>query len=208
MIKNKCKICRRTGTKLFLKGERCFSPKCAMVRKAYPPGLKAKRPKSLSEYGKELKEKQKLKNWYNLSEQQFSAYVKKALKKRGKVEDAGTFLIKELESRLDNVIVRLGWATSHSQAREMISHGHFLINNRVVDIPSYKVKKKDKISIKPSSAKLKSFSDLSAKLKKYEVPSWLSVNKEKLETEVIEEPVVDKENLPAEVSVIFEYYSR
>lgn len=208
MVQNKCKICRRTGTKLFLKGERCFSPKCAMVRKAYPPGLKAKKNKSLSEYGKELKEKQKLKNWYNLSEKQFSAYIKKALGKRGKVEDAGTFLIKELESRLDNVIVKLGWAVSHSQARKMISHGHFLVNGRTVNVPSYKVKKKDKLTIKSSSAKLKFFSDLLIKLKKNEIPSWLSASKEKLEAEVKEEPLVDEENLPSEISVIFEYYSR
>lgn len=129
---NKCKICRRAGVKLFLRGERCFSTKCAMIKRPYPPGKRIKKRKSLSEYGKELKEKQKLKNWYNLSEEQFSKYVKKALGKRGKVEDARTFLMKELESRFDNVIFKLGWASSRSQAQQMVSHQHFLVNGKKV----------------------------------------------------------------------------
>lgn len=201
MIKtDKCRICRRVGTKLFLKGERCFSPKCAMVKRPYPPGEKTKkRTKTFSEYGKELKEKQKLKNWYGLSEEQFKKYVKEALKKRGTVEDAGTFLIKRLESRFDNVIFRLGLAVSHNQARQMISHRRFLVNGKIINIPSYHLKKGDKIIFR-SSVKLN--------LKKHELPAWLSLNLEKMEAEVKEEPLVDLSTLPAEISAIFEYYSR
>lgn len=201
MIKtDKCKICRRVGTKLFLKGERCFSPKCAMVKRPYPPGEKTKKRKTaFSEYSKELKEKQKLKNWYSLSEEQFKKYVKEALKKRGTVEDAGTFLIKRLESRFDNVIFRLGLAVSHNQARQMISHRRFLVNGKIINIPSYHLKKGDKIIFR-SSIKLN--------LKKHELPAWLSLNLEKMEAEVKEEPEIDLSTLPAEISVIFEYYSR
>lgn len=209
VVNNKCKICRRAGVKLFLKGERCFSPKCAMIKKPYSPGRKLKRKvRTLSEYGKELKEKQKLKNWYNLSEEQFSKYVKKALGKRGKVEDAGTFLIKELESRFDNVIFKLGWASSHSQARQMISHKHFLVNGKIVNIPSYSLKKGDKIIIRPSSLKLNIFQNLPTTLKKYQPPSWLELNLERMEGKVKEEPLVEESDLPAEISIIFEYYSR
>jgi len=209
MINSKCKICRRVGVKLFLKGERCFSPKCAMVKRPYSPGGKMKRKvRSLSEYGKELKEKQKLKNWYNLKEEQFSKYVKKALGKRGKVEDARTFLIKELESRFDNIIFKLGWVSSHSQARQMISHKHFLVNGKRVNIPSYRLKKGDKITIHPSSLKLNIFQNLPTLLKKHQLPSWLELNLEKLEGEIKEEPFIEESDLPAEISVIFEHYSR
>ncbi|MGB2762461.1 MAG: 30S ribosomal protein S4 [Minisyncoccales bacterium] len=205
---NKCKICRRAGVKLFLRGERCFSTKCAMIKRPYPPGKRIKKRKSLSEYGKELKEKQKLKNWYNLSEEQFSKYVKKALGKRGKVEDARTFLMKELESRFDNVIFKLGWASSRSQARQMVSHQHFLVNGKKINIPSYRLKKGDKITIHPSSMKLDIFQKLPAALKKYQFPSWLELNLEKLEGKIKEEPLMDESDFPAEISIIFEYYSR
>jgi len=116
MAEAKCKICRRAGTKLFLRGEKCLSPKCPMVRRPYPPGQKGKRrPTPLSEYGKQLREIQKLKSWYNLRERQFKKYVKEVLAKRGKVEDLGEILIRLLEKRLDNVIFRLGFATSRGK---------------------------------------------------------------------------------------------
>ena len=209
MINSKCKICRRLGIKLFLKGERCLSPKCPMVKRPYPPGQRRKKPvRSSSEYGKELREKQKLKNWYNLRERQFRKYVREVLEKRGKVEDAPTLLIRILESRLDNVIFKLGFSSSRAKAKQLVSHGHFLVNNKSVDIPSYQVKKGDKILLKPNSRKKNNFQNLSTILKKYQPPSWLSLDSEKLEGEVMGEPSLDEAAPPTKISSIFEFYSK
>jgi len=197
------------GTKLFLKGERCMSPKCALVRKAYPPGPKRKgRFKQQSEYGKELQEKQKLKNWYNLRERQFSNYVKDILERGGKVEDASGTLIQSLESRFDNVIFRLGFATSRIQARQFVSHGHFSINGKVVTKPSCQLQKGDKITVTVSSKKKKNIEKIAPLLKKYQPPAWLKLNPESLEGEVIGLPNMIEAAPPAEISTIFEFYSR
>jgi len=206
---SKCKNCRRAGIKLFLRGERCLSPKCAMVRKPYSPGPKTKkRRKNLSEYGKELREKQKLKNWYNLEENQFRNYVRKILKARGKIADAGTALIGVLESRLDNVVFRLGFASSRAAARQMVSHGHFTINDKPIDIPSYLVKKGDKINVKPGSAKKTIFQKISPQLSKHNPPSWLKLAAKELEGKVIGSPNLEEAAPPAEISSIFEFYSK
>ncbi len=205
----KCKICRRVGEKLLLKGDRCLSAKCSLIKKPYPPGMKSKkRRKNMSEYGKELQEKQKLKNWYNLRERQFSKYVKEVLEKRGQVEDAGALLIKKLESRLDNVVFRMGLADSHNQARQIVNHGHFLINGKRVDIPSCQVKKGDKVSVRPQSLNIGNFKNIQLKLKKYNAPSWIKLNAQKLEAEIIQEPFLEETTPIAEISAIFEYYSR
>ena len=208
MQKNKCKICRRLGTKLFLKGEKCSSPKCPMVRKPYPPGFQGKkrRRKTSSEYARQLSEKQKLKHWYNLKEYQLKSYVKDVLDKRGRVGDAQGFFIKTLEKRLDNVVFRLGLAPSRAQARQLVSHGHFLVNNKKTNIPSYRVKKGDRIKI--AFPRKMCFHDLPLILKKHHIPSWLSIDIKKMEAEVIAEPSHEEALLPVEVSVIFEYYSR
>lgn len=209
MQNTKCKICRRAGVKLFLKGERCLSLKCAIVKKPYPPGMKKKRrPSPLSEYGKELREKQKIRNWYNLSEHQFRKYVKEILGKRSKIEDAATLLVQKLESRFDNIIFRLGFAVSRSQARQLVSHRHFLINDKPVNIPSHQLKKSDKISIKSAAKKKKVFDHLALSLKKQQTPSWLEVDAEKLEGKIISKPTLEEVAPPAEISAIFEYYSR
>jgi small subunit ribosomal protein S4 len=180
-----------------------------MIRKPYPPGKKGKRGQgALSEYGKELKEKQKLKNWYNLNERQFSNYVKEILRKGGKVEDTVSLLIQKLELRFDNVIFRLGFATSRAQARQLISHGHFLINGKGVNIPSYQLKKGDKVTIRSGSLNKTIFKKLSLTLKKYQPPSWLSLKKENFEGEVVDKPNFAEATPPAEVPAIFEYYSR
>jgi len=206
---SKCKNCRRAGVKLFLRGERCLSPKCAMVRKPYSPGPKAKkRTKNLSEYGKELREKQKLKKWYGLEEKQFQKYVRGILKARGKVADAGTALIGILENRLDNVVFRLGFAPSRTAARQMVSHGHFTINNKPIDIPSYLVKKGDKINVKPGSAKKTIFQKVSPQLAKHNPPSWLELSAKELEGKVIGSPNLEEAAPPAEISSIFEFYSK
>jgi len=209
MKNSKCKICRRLGEKLFLKGERCISQKCAMIRRAYVPGQKGKRrPRQSSEYGKELQEKQKLKKWYNLGEKQFKNYVKKVLAKRGKIEDASAFLIQNLELRFDNVIFRLGFASSRVKARQMVSHSLFLLNGKTMDTPSHQLEKEDVISIKPSKVKKTIFQNLKSVLKKYKTPSWLKLDAEKMEGKIVGEPTLEEALPPVEISAIFEYYSR
>lgn len=209
MRNDNCTICRRAGAKLFLKGEKCLSPKCPVVRRSYPPGKKGKRrPSPLSEFGKELAEKQKLKNWYNLGERQFGNYVKEILKKRSRIQNAALSLIQRLETRLDNAIFRLGFASSHDQARQMISHGHITVNDRVINIPSYQLKKGDKIGIRPSSAGKKVFENLAAKLKKQRAADWLKTDIDKLQAEVTGLPTLEGASPIAEISSIFEYYSR
>jgi len=180
-----------------------------MVKRPYPPGEKAKKRRgSLSEYGKELKEKQKLKNWYNLSEQQFSRYVMEVLNKRTKTEDAGALLIKKLENRLDNVVFQTGFAVSRIQARQLVSHGYFLINGRKINIPSYQIKKWDKISLHPKTSKKAIFNNIVSLLKKRKVPSWIKVNHEKLEVEIVGQANLEETIPPVEISSIFEFYSK
>ena len=214
IIDAKCKICRRQGVKLFLRGERCFSPKCAMVKRPYAPGLKGKRRKRApSEYAKGLREKQNLKKWYGLGERQFKKYVKEILEKTrkarsGKAEDATVLLIRRLESRLDNVIFRLGIVSSRSFARQLVSHGYFKINNRPVDVPSFQVKKGDVIKVKPGKQKKKVFQNLAQALKKQRLPDWLVFDAQAFEAKVVNNPFLEPANLPAEISVIFEFYSR
>jgi small subunit ribosomal protein S4 len=205
----KCRICRRLGVKLFLRGERCLSPKCPMVKRPYPPGELGKKRKSPpSEYKKELIEKQKLRYWYGLSDRQLKKYVREVLKKRGKVENVSTLLIQNLEKRLDNVVYRLGFALSRDQARQLVSHKFFLVNGKPVNIPSFSLKVGDVISLKPQKSKKVIFKDLKEKLKKHPVPSWLSLDPEKLEGKIISEPKVEEVAPPVEVSAVFEFYSR
>ena len=208
MIGEKCKRCRRLGQKLFLKGEKCLSPKCPMIRRAYPPGQKGKRRLgSLSEYGRELREKQRLRLWYNLKEAQFKKYVKEVLQKRGRGE-ASENLIRRIESRLDNIIFRLGLAGSRTHARQLVVHGFFLINNKKTKSPSYQTKKGDKITITSSKKKKKAVQEMAVSLKKYPVPSWLKIDKDKIEAEIIGEPFLRDVSPPAEILSIFEFYSR
>jgi small subunit ribosomal protein S4 len=180
-----------------------------MIKRAYAPGPQRKRRGgSFSEYKKSLNEKQILKKWYGVSERQFKKYVKDALAKMGKVDDVSAELIGKLEKRLDNVIFRLGFAKSRVQARQLVSHGYFLINGKPVNIPSYSVKKDDIILIKENKKQKGSLKDIKDSLKRQEIPAWLSLNKDKLETKVIGEPNLDEVKPPAEISLIFEFYSR
>jgi small subunit ribosomal protein S4 len=198
MKTERCKKCRRIGDKLFLKGERCFSPKCSLIRKPYAPGILgkrgSKRPKrGLSEYALQTKEKQKIKFNYGLREKQFANYVEKSNKK-------ATKLFELLESRLDNAIFRIGFANSRSEAWQIVSHGHILVNGKKVNIPSYRVRVGDKISIKNFDIKI---------MKKYNAPAWIKVDKEKRESEICGIPLLADE-LSAEQSLnsIIEFYSR
>jgi len=206
MIDPKCKKCRRAGQKLFLKGERCFTPKCSMIKKPYPPGVHAKkRRRSLSEYGAQLAEKQKLRRIYDIGERQLKNYFTKAAKAKGVLTDV---LLSKLETRLDNVVFRLGWAESRSKARQIVSHGHTLLNNRKVDIPSIGLKKGDIIKIKKSSLKSPLFKNLEIKLKKFKPPSWLSPDKKELKATVLNLPLGKEIEVPVNLSMIIEYYSR
>lgn len=208
MIGTKCKICRRLGQKLFLKGEKCFSPKCPMIKRPYPPGnRRKKRFSSLSEYGRELREKQRLKQWYNLREAQLRKYVKEVLEKKGKLETVD-LLIRKLEGRLDSIIFRIGFAISRSQAKQLVSHGYFLVNNKKVKSPSYQVKTGDKITISPHKKNKKISQDLFSTIKKYQPPSWLKLDKENLEGEVVGKPTLKEVDPPVEISSVFEFYSR
>lgn len=214
-IDSKCKICRRVGVKLFLKGERCFSPKCAMVKKNYPPGVKSKKfRREISEYGKVIQEKQKLKKSYGISERQLRGYVKKALS-RGRAKDniksvsPADFLIQILETRLDNTIFRLGFAPSRSIARQLVSHGHFQVNGKNLNIPSYLVKKNDLITIKPKNHQKGCFRDLEILLKKYELPQWLDLDKKKKTGKVRDLPTIkDVAGQGIDIPLILEFYSR
>lgn len=186
-----------------------MSAKCAMVKRPFPPGQKAKKRRgSLSEYGKELKEKQKMKKWYGLSESQMVKYIKDVEKRRAKIENVADALIEKIESRLDNTIFRLGLAKSRAQAAKLVSHGHFMVNGRKVDIPSYEIKIGDIISIRPGSRKKEPLKDLDALMKNYKLPSWLNFDKDKGEGKFIKKPIAADVQLPVEIATLFEHYSR
>lgn len=212
MMDDKCKKCRRAGQKLFLKGEKCYSPKCPITRKPYVPGIFGKtrgkhfRRRS-SEYGLQLREKQKIKFSYGMREKQFSNYIKEAEKKAG--ADTSESLFGFLESRLDNVVFRLGLAESRAKARQIISHGHIMLNGRKVNIPSYRVRIGDKISIRPQSASKGIFKDVEIKLKKYSPPSWLKLDKDSKTGEVEKAPAIGEETgMEESLNTIIEFYSR
>ncbi|QQG52683.1 MAG: 30S ribosomal protein S4 [Candidatus Falkowbacteria bacterium] len=205
-IDNKCKQCRRVGEKLFLKGERCFSPKCAMVKRNYAPGFHGpKGRKRLSDFGTQLTEKQKAKKYYGVSEKQFRLTFEKAAKKQG---DAGKNFLKLLESRLDNVIFKAGFASSRAQARQLVNHGHFTVNDRKTDVPSFSVKLGQVIKIKKSSQKSPYFRNANEKIAKAERPSWINFNNTEMAAKILHEP--KDEDLPQSINVhmIIEYYSK
>jgi len=206
IIKAKCKKCRRAGQKLFIKGDRCFGQKCAMVRRPYPPGVHGKSfRRRASEYGLQLAEKQKVRSAYGISEQQFKKYFKEIAGRPGNKEELFT---QKIENRLDNVVFRLGWAVSRGLARQTVSHGHILVNGRKVNIASYQVKKDDLISIREASKKNVLFKDLKTIIKKYEAPKWLILDKLKLEGKVKDQPVLEDIGSVGELSMIIEFYSK
>ncbi|MFA5368847.1 MAG: 30S ribosomal protein S4 [Candidatus Paceibacterota bacterium] len=205
----KCKICRRLGDKLFLKGEKCSSAKCTMIKRPFAPGQKAKKRRSaLSDFGKEMREKQRMRKFYGVSESQFKKYVEQVTTARSGNENVADELIQKIESRLDNIIFRLGWCRSRSHASQLVSHGHFAVNGRKVDIPSYFVSVGDVISIRPGSRGKDTLKDLDEKMKKYSMPAWLSYDKEKMEGKFVKKPMFGDIQLPAEIAAIFEHYSR
>ena len=195
---------RSLGTKLSIRGDRANSPKSALTRKPYKPGQHGKRFSKLSEFGTQLQEKQKIKFSYGVSDKQLKKIFQSAAGRKG--TSAIDAITSVLERRLDNVVMRLGFAPSRSVARQMISHGHFLVNSRKVNTPSYTVKEGDIISIKPASVGLRIFEDLKDSLKKYEAPSWLSVDAESLKGEVKSAP--KDVDFPFNINLVVDYYSK
>lgn len=202
----KCKLCRREGEKLMLKGERCNTAKCAIVKKNYPPGIHGPKGRARqSGYSMQLREKQKAKRIYNLQEKQFKLSFERAIKQKG---DAGENLMKILETRLDNVIYRLGLAESRSQARTLVNHGHFRVNEVKVNIPSFNVKTGDIIKIRKSGQTSKQFTNLADRLKKLEIPGWLNFDLKELNAKVLHQPAKENFELKANTQMIVEFYSR
>lgn len=202
----KCKQCRRAGEKLFLKGERCYTAKCAVVKRNYPPGMHGAKNKTRpTEYGMQLNEKQKAKRQYNLLEKQFRLTFERAKKESG---NTGENFIKLLELRFDNTVYRMGWASSRKEARQIVSHGLLTINDKKVNIPSYKVKTGDVIKIKSNKKDAKIFRDLKDKLQKIEVPGWINVDKNELTAKILHAPDVSKMKQNFNIQMIVEYYSR
>lgn len=205
----KCKKCRRAGEKLFLKGERCFTPKCAIERKPYPPGRLASEKKhrsSVTEYGTQMREKQRVRNNYRVSEKQFSNYVKEASKKTG-VNPAES-LFESLESRLDSTVLRAGFAHSRSGARQMVTHGHILVNGRRTDIPSRRLKIGDVLAIREGSKGSKLFETTAEKFKTLTVPNWLKIDAEKLTATFQGKPKAIEGQNTFNLTSVIEFYSR
>lgn len=196
----KHRLCRREGVKL------CDSPKCPIVKRNYPPGVHGpKGYKRLTPFGEQLREKQKAKRLYGVLERQFRTYYQNSVKKKG---DTGLFIIQMLERRIDNVIYRSGFAVTRPQARQMVAHSFFLINGKKVNIPSYQVKPKDEITIKPNKAKLKIFADIQKRLQKHELPEWMYLDLKTLTLKIISLPKLDLEKQLFKVKSIVESYSR
>lgn len=202
------KIERRLGERLYLKGERSFSPKSAMVKKPYPPGMHGhNRARKPSEYALQLKAKQKVKNIYRLLEKQFKNYIKSALASR---EDPYTKILHILERRLDNAVFRMGLAQSRDQAKQLVGHGHILVNGRKVSTPSCQIKKDDVISVREGSQRSPFFSTLAPQwFQKYEAPAWLEVDKVKMTARIKGFPTLEESGLkPDDLQAIIEFYSR
>ncbi len=202
-----CRLCRRHGEKLFLKGERCYTPKCPLERRYATPGHRAhsRRPRKLSEYGLRLLEKQKAKRIYGVLERQFRRYFEMAQRLPGLT---GENLLRILERRLDSVIYRIGFAESRPQARQLVRHGHFRVNGRRVDIPSYLVKPGDVISWKEGEEKHFPYQSAAQRVNEVKVPSWLSLDQEKLVAKVLGEPTREDIGFTINEQLIVEYYAR
>jgi small subunit ribosomal protein S4 len=201
-----CRLCRREGMKLFLKGERCYTDKCAIEKRNLPPGQHGKlRKAKLVGYGLQLREKQKVKRIYGVLENQFRRYFESAARHRGVT---GVMLLQALETRLDNVVYRLGFATSRPQARQLVRHGHFLINGKKVDIPSYAVKMGDEVRVRESSAKSAVVAHAIDEVKGRGVPEWLQVDAASTLGRVLSIPTREQINLPVQEQLIVELYSK
>ncbi len=205
-LDNKCKQCRREKQKLFLKGDRCNSAKCAMVKRNFPPGIHgSKGYPRLTDYGVQLREKQKAKRIYRLMEDQFKGYFTKAQKSKNNTEN---ILLELLEMRFDNIVFRSGLAKSRDLARQMVSHNHLLINGKKVNIPSYQVKIGDIISVKEKSQKSKLFEKPKEQFKVSDTISWLATDSTKIEIKVTDKPSLEETKGEFDPKLIIEFYSK
>ena len=200
-----CRICRREGQKLFLKGSRCYSDKCSISRRNYAPGQHGQKRAKLSEYGTQLREKQKTKSYYGVGEKQFRGYFEMASNKKG---ITGENLLQILESRLDNVVYRLGFGASRAQARQLVNHGQFAVNGQRVDIPSYLVKAGDVITVRENKKENGAIkANIEANLAR-PVPAWLELNNETLSGKVVRLASREDVDIPVEEHLIVELYSK
>lgn len=200
-----CKLCRRENQKLFLKGERCYTNKCSIDRRSYAPGMHGQQRKKISEYGIQLREKQKAKRFYGVLESQFRKYYEMAIRKKG---ITGENLLQILESRLDNVVHRLGFGVSRDESRQLVTHGHFLVNGKRVNIPSYLVKPGDEIEVAEKSRKSPRFKDILEVTGGKVIPKWLEADHENLKGKVIALPDREDIDLPIQEHLIVELYSK
>jgi small subunit ribosomal protein S4 len=200
-----CRQCRRENIKLFLKGDRCFSDKCSFDRRGYPPGEHGQKRAKVSDYGTQLREKQKVRRIYGISEKQFRITFKRADRQKG---ITGTNLLSLLETRLDNAVFRMGFVNSRNQGRHLVRHGHFLVNGKKVDIPSFQVKKGDIIALREKSKKIQAVSDSLDAIVRRGIPQWIEIEKEKFQGEVVNIPAREDITLPIQEQLIVELYSK
>lgn len=200
-----CRLCRREGLKLYIKGERCYTDKCAMERRAYAPGQHGQSRRKPSEYGMQLREKQKARRIYGVLERQFKNYFKKAEQRKGVT---GENLLQMLESRLDNVVYRLGFAASRNEARQLVRHGHFRVNGRKVNIPSYLTQPGDEITVKEKSRGTNRFKELWEIAAQRTMPEWLDLDVDNWKGSLVRLPSREEIDVPVTEHLIVELYSR
>ena len=200
-----CRLCRRDGMKLMLKGDRCLSNKCAVAKRKFPPGQIPKRRAKVSEYGNQLREKQKVKRYYGLMEDQFKRYFEIASRKKG---ITGEILITLLEQRLDNVVFRMHYASSRKMGRQLVRHGHITVNGNKVDVPSYLTGEGDTIEVKESSRKIIPILESMKNISRIGTVPWLEVDPDKLSGKLLYLPKREEIDLPADEQLIVEFYSK
>ena len=200
-----CRLCRREGVKLFLKGERCYSEKCALERRNYAPGQHGQMRRKPTEYGLHLREKQRLRRYYGLMERQFRRVFQEAARRKGVT---GQALLQLLELRLDNVVYRLGFAVSRRQARQLVTHGHFTVNGRRVDVPSYRLRPGDVVGVREGSRDVALIRENAAASAGRGLPPWLEFSPERLEGRVLAVPSREQIDAPVHEHLVVEHYSR
>ncbi|HEY7523057.1 MAG TPA: 30S ribosomal protein S4 [Candidatus Limnocylindrales bacterium] len=200
-----CRICRREGAKLFLKGARCYTKKCSFERRPSPPGQHGVRRRKVGDFGLQLREKQKVRRVYGVLERQFRNYFREAETHTGVT---GEYLLRSLELRLDNVVFRMGFATSRAQARQLVGHGHFAVNDRPSNIPSHQLKPGDRVEVRDSRRAREPFKTAKETLRSHQAPEWLTIDAAKLSGTVVDLPRRDQMPLDLNEQLVVEYYSR
>jgi len=200
-----CRLCRREGAKLYLKGSRCYSKKCAFERRPSPPGQHGVRRRKVGDFGLQLREKQKVRRTYSVLERQFKNYFDAAEARPGVT---GENLLRMLELRLDNAVFRMGFATSRAAARQLVAHGHFAVNGRPTNVPSYQLKAGDRIEVRESRRSREPFKLAKETLRSHQPPDWLSIDAAKLSGTVLDQPRRDQMPLDLNEHLVVEYYSR